>query len=198
MHRFPRAVRAMPFSCHSDIQAEQVFYRQIPKAGICTVCSRQQNITRSSLQRHSLAGEQLAIRGCNAMALCQLNSFLESHNAKSHILFGILQEVDQQQAELPTRMNDIPHHRDKRRWFYNEVTQAMLAALADGQTRMRIRRANRLQEAMLCPENMTLQILTAKALWQLCVARSSHPQLLSFLPCVCTEFVACSGVQYQS
>ena len=52
-----------------------------------------------------------------------------------------LQEV-KQQMELPTRMNDIPHTRDKRRWFYNEVTQAMKAALDDGQTRMRIRLSN--------------------------------------------------------
>ncbi len=56
-------------------------------------------------------------------------------------------------------MNDIPHHRDKRRWFYNEVTQAMLAALADGQTRMRIRQANRPQQAVLCPENMILPLI---------------------------------------
>lgn len=39
-------------------------------------------------------------------------------------------------------MNDIPHTRDKRRWFYNEVTQAMKAALGDGQTRMSIRSVN--------------------------------------------------------
>ena len=75
-----------------------------------------------------------------------------------------MQETDQQQAELPTRMNDIPHHRDKRCWFYNEVTQAMLAALADGQTRMRIRQASRLPEAVLCPENMISHILLATPL----------------------------------
>lgn len=51
---------------------------------------------------------------------------------------SVVQEV-QQQTELPTRMNDIPHTRDKRRWFYSEVTQAMRTALADSQTRMRIR-----------------------------------------------------------
>jgi len=88
----------------------------------------------------------------------------EKSQCKKKIFFGILQEADQQQAELPTRMNDIPHHRDKRRWFYSEVTQAMLAALADGQTRMRIRQANRIQKAVLCPENMILHILLATAL----------------------------------
>ena len=51
---------------------------------------------------------------------------------------AMLQDAEEQ-TELPTRMNDIPHHRDKRRWYYTEVTQAMRAALADGQTRMRIR-----------------------------------------------------------
>ncbi|KAL3145428.1 hypothetical protein ABBQ38_001673 [Trebouxia sp. C0009 RCD-2024] len=51
---------------------------------------------------------------------------------------SVVKEV-QQQTELPTRLNDIPHTRDKRRWFYKEVTQAMKAALDDGQTRMKIR-----------------------------------------------------------
>lgn len=74
----------------------------------------------------------------------QKQAFAQSaHDSRTSLVQAskdtVLQEVDQQQAELPTRMNDIPHHRDKRRWFYNEVTQAMLAALADGQTRMRIR-----------------------------------------------------------
>ena len=164
MHRSPGAVRAMPPCRRPKAQAEQTFHMQTPKAGHLTVCPQQQNTTRSSLQRHSRAGEQLAIIICNATALRYLSFFQGSHNAKRKICFGILQEADQQQAELPTRMNDIPHHRDKRCWFYHEVTQAMLAALADGQTRMRIRQANRLQEEVLCPDNKMLHTLLATAL----------------------------------
>jgi len=94
-----------------------------------------------------------------------LTQFLpEKSQCKNKDTLLHLQEADQQQAELPTRMNDIPHHRDKRRWFYNEVTQAMLAALADGQTRMRIRQASRLKEEVLCPESTLSHILLATAM----------------------------------
>lgn len=144
MHRSPRAVRAMPPGRHPDTQANQAIHKQTPKAGIPTICSQQQNFARSSLQRHGLAGEQLANTICNPMAFCLIQFASREVRKQQTHNFWVLQEADQQQAELPTRMNDIPHHRDKRRWFYNEVTQAMLTALSDGQTRMRIRQVSRL------------------------------------------------------
>lgn len=80
---------------------------------------------------------------------------LRLHNDFAHAALVLLLQEVEQQTELPTRLNDIPHAREKRRWFYNEVSQAMKAALNDGQTRMKIRSVNHHLSCCMVAQNST-------------------------------------------
>ena len=37
---------------------------------------------------------------------------------------------------IPTRLNNVPHLRETRNFFYDDVTRGVRAALADGQSRL--------------------------------------------------------------
>lgn len=40
---------------------------------------------------------------------------------------------------IPTRLNNIPHSRDIRAYFYEDVLQATIRSIKDGNTRLRVR-----------------------------------------------------------
>jgi adenylate kinase len=44
-----------------------------------------------------------------------------------------------QGAPIPTRMNNVPHPREMRRYFYSEITTAVMAGLHAGNTRLDVR-----------------------------------------------------------
>lgn len=48
-------------------------------------------------------------------------------------------------VELPTRLNNIPHQRDTRKFFYKDVTDAVLAAVKAQEKRISVR-----QGPLLC------------------------------------------------
>lgn len=41
--------------------------------------------------------------------------------------------------ELPTRLNNVPHQREVRQYFYKDVTNAIQTAVKAGETRMSVR-----------------------------------------------------------
>lgn len=57
--------------------------------------------------------------------------------AKSLLLFcfSLLQEI---WSGIPTRLNNIPHSRDIRKYFYDDVLQGTKRAIEDGKTRLKV------------------------------------------------------------
>lgn len=42
-------------------------------------------------------------------------------------------------ADLPTRLNGVPHERDVRKFFYKDAAAAVLAAVSAGEKRIKMR-----------------------------------------------------------
>jgi adenylate kinase len=52
--------------------------------------------------------------------------------------FILLTAVTQEWCGIPTRLNNIPHSREIRKYFYDDVLQATKCAIEDKKTRLQV------------------------------------------------------------
>ena len=68
--------------------------------------------------------------------------FSESHEKP---LFSTQAESSavESSVELPTRLNNVPHQREVRSFFYRDTTDAILSAVKAGETRISVRQVSK-------------------------------------------------------